>query len=267
MRGAPTLLLGVLWATAAIAGPEEPIRARLILALREDSSVKLRALAAKRLSEIAPDRLDRTIDDALVLGLDDPAPLVRSMAARSLGVRLATSGVPRLGAIVTQDGDPVVRDEAQRSLLAIRAAQTRVPTVAPPAPQRRRTVELGTIAVDGAELTAPELGELESGVRDLLETQMEPHLPAMFPREDAGYRFDVRVKRMRVRTDRKIEIRCEVSIVILELPEAHLRHATQAVASGTSKLRGNRQIASLETRVAKEATNAAVKEALAILTN
>jgi hypothetical protein len=267
MRGWPALLCAMAWANAALAEPDEPIRARLILALKEDSSAKLRALAAKRLGEIESLRADRSVDQALIESLEDQEPLVRSMAARSLGLRSAVIGLPRLTSIANHDGDAVVRDEATRALAMIRAAEAkRIADANRPAPAaHRNTVELGSIAVDGAELTASEVGELEAGVRDLVETTLEPHLPAMFPREDAGYRFDVRVKRNRVKSDRKIEIRCEVSIVILELPSAHLRHATQAVASGSSKSRGPRQISSLEARVAAEATQAAMKEALALL--
>lgn len=251
----------VISATSAYGSPEgsETIRARLLEAIAQDPSIKLRALAAKRLGELAPERPDRVAEDALIQALNDGSPLVRAMAARALGERSAQRARPSLSSLAARDSDQVVRTEANRALERLVP-----PAPAPVLPERRRTVELGQVELSEGT-TAEEAQALKASLRDLVETQLEPHLPALFPREDPGYRLNVRVRRDRITGDRGVEIRCEVSVLVVELPNAHLRHAAQARASGTSRTRGSRHLTDLETKVAKEATHVAVKEALASL--
>ncbi|MBK6690348.1 MAG: HEAT repeat domain-containing protein [Deltaproteobacteria bacterium] len=255
------LVAFVISATSAYGSPagSEPIRARLLEAIAQDPSIKLRALAAKRLGELSPERPDRVVEDALIEALNDHSPLVRAMAARALGERSAQRGRPALMNLAARDSDEVVQDEVSRAIARL------VPSA--PAPvqlERRRTVELGQVELSEGT-TAEEAQALQASLRDLVETQLEPHLPALFPREDPGYRLNVRVRRDRIAGDRGVEIRCEVSVLVVELPNAHLRHAAQARASGTSRGRGPRHLTDLETKVAKEATHVAVREALASL--
>lgn len=261
MRSAWILVAFVISATSAFGSPggSEAIRSRLLEAIAQDPSIKLRALAAKRLGELTPDHPDPVVEDALIRALDDPSPLVRAMAARALGERTAQRARPSLLRLIGRESDQVVKDEVTR------AVERLVPPAPAPAPfERRRTVELGQVELSEGT-TAAEAQLLQASLRDLVETQLEPHLPALFPREDPGYRLNVRVRRDRISGDRGVEIRCEVSVLVVELPNAHLRHAAQARASGTSRGRGSRHLNDLETKVAKEATHVAVKEALASL--
>lgn len=257
------LLVSVMLATPAWADPSaDPIRERLLEALGRDPSIKLRALAAKRLGELAPATADPAVEQALVAALGDDASLVRAMAARALAERHVVTARSTLLRLAHQDADRVVREEAERALARLEPVEPPAPIPAP----RRRTVELGRVEfADGESPDPAETESLASSLRDVVETQLEPHLPAIFPREDPGYRLNVRVRRDRVKKERGVEIRCEVSVVVLELPSSHLRHAAQARASGTTATRGARHLSDLEAKVAKEATHVAVREALASL--
>lgn len=80
--------------------------------LVEDGDAVVRARAAIALGELGTLRAARP----LMAALDDPSPLVRMQALRTLGRTDPEAAVPEVGAVLVNDPDPDVRRVAARTL-------------------------------------------------------------------------------------------------------------------------------------------------------
>lgn len=192
---------------------------------------------------------------ALLSALRDTDPIVRAIAADALGKHDATDSIADLERLAAGDTSEIVRRSSSEALARLRhtvaaldVKPARVETSAPRSrpPQR---VELGRVDAGSAVLGA---------ITDAVEALIEPHRPAMFPRELPNVRLEVMVKRV-------APLVFEARVLVMQLPEAHLRQTSNAKASAQTTKRGARAMMQLERELAVTAATRAVTEALAML--
>lgn len=258
MRGA-ALIFGCCLATLVtapiLAAP--PVEARvheLGQRLRSDRSFKIRLLAAKKLGALAegPARRAPVAIEALRIGLEDRAAIVRGMCTRALVAHEDRGALPALEQLARHDPDRAVRREARRASERLRSL---------PAPALARAplrIQLGSVSLVGSNGPAgPTTRALQARLSNAVEDKILPHRPAIFPREAAHLRMDVQVER---RPSPGTEVRYEVRVLLLELPKSHLRHTAKAVARAAPRGQASR---ALEEKVAMEAVAKAVEDVLA----
>lgn len=258
---ARALLLGAalsLTVRAEAAPSAERIR-QLEQRLKTDPAFKIRVLAARKLGDIprleAPDRASAV--EALRGALTDPHPLVRAMAVRSLariegeGARSVLAQVARL------DDDAMVRSAARDALGQLAATPAR--------DTRPLRVSLGRVAMTPGSGLSPDRAEaLTARIHDAVEDRIQSHRPGAASANDPELRMDVQV----IRRDEVAEgdaraVTFEVKVVLVTLPQAHLRHSARAVAKGSAARVRQAKLARLEEQVALEAVDRAVDDALA----
>jgi HEAT repeat protein len=230
--------------------------------LASDASFKIRAVAAQKLTTLADeDGLgDPRIVAALTHGLTDDSAIVRGVCVKGLAKHHALGAIGRLTYLAKFDPDDSVQMAAEDSIEAIkRMASVRAK---PPEHRPRKsgpiTVEIGRVDVEPSPgLTTQVADSLRSTVRDAVEDQIEPHKPAIFPREDPDLRMDVTVARSRHGNDIQVEVR----VTLVQLPDANLRHASRALARTKTKSAPT----SLDRKLALEAVTRAVSDALAMV--
>ncbi len=107
---------------------------------------------------------------------------------------------------------------------------------------------------------------LLDAIKDAIDDLIEPRRPALWPREDPDVRIDITLVRSEDSSPRVHNIRYEARVVVVELPGANLRHASNATATVHAKGRPQEsQLKRLEKELALKATTRAVSEALALL--
>jgi hypothetical protein len=241
-------------AHAADADTEARI-SRLAALLATDASFKVRAYAARQLGTFASIGAKKhpEITRALSAALRDTDPIVRAIAADALGKHEATSAIKDLEKLARTDESDVVRRSSAEALKRLQQNTEVVPVVETSMPRMRRAqrVELGRVELDAG---SPLLG----AITDAVEALIEPHRPAMFPRESPDVRFEVVVKRV-------APLVFEARVLVMQLPGAHLRQASNAKASAKTTSRSARAISKIERELALTATTRAVTEALAML--
>src|SRR5688572_16893558 len=244
--------------TAFAADAESEARiSRLTSLLRQDASFKVRAYAARQLGALAGlgayhhVRIVASLKDALT----DDDPVVRAVAADSLARHGAVEALPELERMSRTE-------EVEVAQKASAAAAARLRNVASPEPVRHKKaqrVELGRVELEGG---AP----LTQVITDVIEELIEPHRPAMFPRESPDVRLEVLVKRVSPKLDsRGVGLAYEARVVMLQLPGAQLRRASNATATAHTTKRGSGALNALEKELAVKAATRAVTEALAML--
>lgn len=255
-----TLACVVLQVPPALAGSD--LRARidkLARIVQTDSSFKLRALAARRLGAIASTggRRDPTVVRALVVCLEDRNEVVRAVCAQSLGEHGDPGSQSALVRASRTDDSKLVRSAALKATSKIEAASVRLVATRR---TRRLTVKLGRIEVG---VPRAEGNDLLQRIRTAIEDRIEPHRPAVMPRENPDLRIDVVVQRLP--TSAGPNIGFEARALLVELPGSNLRHASQATATTKNQRKSRRKMAALEERVALEAVNRAVDDVLVSL--
>lgn len=224
--------------------------------LRTDRSYKIRLLAARKLAQLSTGaaHANPKVIHALMLGLEDPNPLVRAMSARGLGVHHAYDASAVLKQLARHDPARAVRQQSRR---ASKTLESR-PKIAPPEPQPPAFgITLGTVSVlDGPLLARGQAEALRIRLSRVVRDRIRAHQRTAPPRSPA-LRIDMRVERQR---GKRSEVRFEVRVVLLELPKAHLRHTAKAVAHADPK---GRKVSALHERVALEAVHRAMDDVFA----
>lgn len=246
----------------------EDLRARIdkfSRLLREDTSFRIRALSAKKLTGMADEgaRGDRRVVDALTACLADDVALVRALCIKGLVKHRSSASVGKLTYLARFDPEDAVKNAAEDAIAELK----RQATVARTEPQHRprkagpMTVSVGRVEFESAPGVSTQVASLlKKIVRDAVEDQIEPHKPAIFPREDPDLRMDVTI------AYRQAEGQLEVRVTLVQLPGAHLRHASRAMArtkGGTKK--GSSAPSELERQLALKAASRAVSDALALV--
>jgi hypothetical protein len=259
---AATILVALILGGLAFAQPEAGAARvqQLDRRLRTDPAFKIRVLAARKLGDLrpgtGPDQAQA--GEALRYGLGDPHPMVRAMAARSLARLRVEAARPELLRLAAHDPAAAVRREAQRAAAALVDRAPR-PAAAPTRPPR---IALGTVSVrPDPHLEQDRQAALTARISDAVEDRLDPHRPALFPRESADYRLDVVVTRQAGGPGGG-EVAFEVRVVLVSMPQAHLRHSARAVARGHAERARRARRAVLEEEVALSAVAAAVDEAV-----
>lgn len=234
--------------------------------VRTDRSFKIRALAARKLSALADQgvRGDPRIIGTLTAGLQDENALVRGMCIKGLTKHRAHGAAGRLTYLARFDPEDAVKNAAADAIEILK----RHARVRPKRPTHRPsnagpiTVSLGRVVVEDApDLTGPNKNVLRQTVRDAVEHQIQPHKPAIFPGQDSDLRLDVTVSRRVAEGTGDIQV--EVRVVLVQMPEKHLRHTSRALAR--TKAKQKRPSSSLETQLALKALSRAVSDALALV--
>lgn len=236
--------------------------ARLSALLRNDSSFKVRAYAARQLGALSAigGKKDPRAIAALNDGLRDEDPVVRAVAADALGKHDAADALQMLEKLAKADENELVRRAAASTIARLRQIASPRDETSAPRPRRVHRVELGTVELEGTAF-------LVAAVTDAIEALIEPHRPAMFPRESPDVRLEVRVTRVQAKPPPAggVGLAFEAHCVLVDLPGAQLRRASNATASAHTTKRGSSAIASLEKELALKAATRAVTEALAML--
>jgi len=233
--------------------------------LRSGKSFKIRTYAAQKLGKLALQgkRGQPQVIRSLRKGLSDDHALVRGAAARGLGRHRARSALSELSFLAKRDGNRFVRQKAATAIKNIRksmAAQSEFATRRKNTKGRPMTVEIGKVELGRSTgLSVHNKRRLAQRVKDSAEDQIEPHKPAIFPREKADYRISMHIQRRS--GGRSSEVSYEAKVVLTQLPSGNLRHASSAVA--TAKVR--RKTASAEEKVALKASGRAISDALDML--
>jgi hypothetical protein len=232
--------------------------------LRNDPSFRIRALSAKKLSGFAAEgmRSDRRIVDALTSCLVDDNALVRGICIKGLVKHRAHGSVGRLTYLARFDSEDAVKNAAEDAIAELKR-QASLQNNEPEHRPRKGgavTVSIGRVEVEKSEgLSAPVASFLKDVVRDAVEDQIEPHKPAIFPREDPDLRLDVTVA-SRITDGSTLQV--EVRVILVQLPGAHLRHASRAMARVKNDKRRSKE---LERDLAVKAASRAVSDALALV--
>jgi hypothetical protein len=236
---------------------------KFCLLLKKDPSFKIRALSAKKLSGLANEGAasDPRVIDALTSCLADDNALVRGICIKGLVKHRAHGAVGRLTYLARFDSEDAVKNAAEDAIAELK----RQASLRPRAPDHRPrkdgpvTVSIGRVEVEPAPGLSTQVATLlQQIVRDSIEDQIEPHKPAIFPREDPDLRLDVTIA-CRVAEGQNLQV--EVRVVLVEIPGAHLRHASRAMARTNAKKRSKQ----LERDLAIKAASRAVSDALALV--
>jgi hypothetical protein len=232
--------------------------------LRNDPSYKIRALSAKKISSMANEgaRGDRRLIEALTACLVDDNALVRGICVKGLVKHGAHGSVGRLTYLARFDTEDAVKNAAEDAIAELKRQAT--VRDEEPAHRPRRggpiTVSMGRVEVENAPgLSTQVAGALKQTVLDAVEDQIEPHKPAIFPREDPDLRMDVTVA-TRVTPDQQLQV--EVRVILVQLPGKHLRHASRALARTKNDKRRSKE---LEHDLALKAASRAVSDAMAMV--
>lgn len=240
---------------------------------RSDPSFKVRASAARRLGDLSERGAKNhpTVLLALSEALSDKDPIVRAVAAHALAAHGSPSMLAHLDRVRDRDTSELVRSAASKAAETIRATHREAPDRAEKTRRHVHRVELGRVLfAPGAPVsprsrpdTSPDLLE---AIRSTVDDLLEPHRPAIFPREEAEVRLDLTVYRIEERNRaRSRSISYEARVLLIQLPGSNLRHASNAKATTRTSNRSEREIRAIERDLALKATTRAVTEALAML--
>jgi HEAT repeat protein len=259
--GIAALVFSLVGAPVARASdpPHDARLAKLCDLLAHDTSFKVRASAAQRLGNLTLGSADdeRAAARALIEALSDRNEIVRGVAAHAIGQRNVKDARVWLVQLRDHDDNDFVRQSANAAIKTLAGEIAPAPKISRKKPQK---VELGRVNVAHG---SP--GILDA-IKDAIDDLIEPHRPALWPREDADVRIDVTIVRSEDSSSREHNIRYEARVILVQLPGANLRHASNATA--TVRARGAnavQQLKALEKEVALKATTRAVSEALAML--
>ncbi len=263
-------------------------RTTVIRVLEEGHDFRARVRAARALGSSG----DASMAEHLVRALADENSAVRAAAAEGLG-RLANPSTLVALRRSTHDPEREVRDAAERAIRAMSASATTTAPTGPatPAPSRRlpviavlppaqaidwaRTsyvVVLGSLVNHSGFAHAPLEAVLRQEVnRSLIVLRGVAVLSAADPRADADrqiaarhlpqYRLEGTISHVRPETrGRDLQVRCEVSLVLMDEPSRNIRAALNGAATGTEPLTSAR--ATRERALAEQALQSATRSAM-----
>ena len=284
-RGArATLLLGwSLW-LALLSAPlsyaaadDHTVLERLV---QESSSFRVRARAAIALGSTS----DPSVSGALERALRDPHPLVRAAAARGLGIVGTRRSVSALRAAAS-DGTAEVSAQAKLALREIAAREAitlAVPQDATPARvQPRASLDRVRYVLVVGDMRSPNSGSASPQLSGMLAQQLTEalrELPqvAVFSlaqmtqtvadeivrRRLPAFRLDGNLTRAdAARTPDALDMRCEVSLLLMDEPDRTLRSMLRGAASASEQPRGPRELQ--QPKLAEKTMRGAVRSALA----
>jgi hypothetical protein len=234
--------------------------------LKSDPSFKVRATAARQLGTVKglSQEDERRTLRALKDALKDDADIVRGFAAHAIGQRGGRELIGELTTLAQSDQNEFVRTAASNAIDAIKRAPKRALIAglsgADSGRKKTQKVELGQVRL----ADSINAGLLLDAIKDTIEDLIEPHRPAMWPREDPDVRMDITI--VRIDDSAKANrISYEARVTIVQLPGANLRHASNAKATVRMVPRAPNKKRELEKDLALKATTRAVSEALALL--
>lgn len=292
IRAAIVGIVALLGLAVVPVGWAQSDHSTVIRVLHQGRDFRARVRAALALGSTG----DRSVTPHLVQALEDSSPAVRAAAATALG-RLGDpdAAAPLRG--LMSDRQRVVRNEARRALRRLDAAappsragrraaargpggSDRYPTISviPRArsiswPRVRYVVVLGSMenrSNFGDEALASVLQrEIDRSLLVLRGVAVlhEGHEPAGAEREIRRRRLPkVRLEGSLNRVERRaqrrqLEVRCEVSIMLLEEPGRSIRSVLNGAATGTEPMRRGRRGAQ-EQQLAQQALTSAVRSAM-----
>ncbi len=261
--GALVILSAEGRATAGSEGSDTRID-RFCRLLRTDHSFKIRALSAKKLGELddaSAQGLPKIVA-ALTDGLVDDNALVRGLCIKGLVRHRALGAVGRLTYLARFDPEDAVKNAAEDAIAELKRQASLHPRDPEHRPRKHGpvTLSIGSVQVEPTpELSRHVADLLKAIVRDAVEDQIEPHKPAIFPREDPDLRLDVTIA-CSITSEQNLQV--EVRVVLVQLPDAHLRHASRAMARTKHDKRRSNE---LERQLALKAASRAVSDALALV--
>ena len=250
--------------------------------VQESSSFRVRARAAIALGSTD----DPGVSGALERALRDPHPLVRASAARSLGNVGTRRSVSALRAAAS-DGTAEVSAQAKLALREI-AAREAISLAVPQAPvtasrvQERASLDRVRYVLVVGEMRPPSSsgasGPQLSGMLGQQLTEALRELPqvAVFSlaqmtqtvadeiarRRLPAFRLDGNLVRADSgRTPDALDMRCEVSLLLMDEPDRPLRSMLRGAASASEQPRGPRELQ--QPRLAEKTLRGAVRSALA----
>jgi hypothetical protein len=252
----------------------------LVRLLADSSSFRVRARAALALGGTA----DPGVSGALERALRDSHPLVRASAARALGnVGTRRSVVPLRGA--ASDRTREVSDQAKLALRSI-AAREAISLAVPqsPGPVARTTErasldrvryvlvvgEMRPPATGGSpQLTAMLAQQLTDALRELphvavfsLAQMTQTVADEIERRRLPAFRIDGNLNRAdTARSLDALDMRCEVSFLLMDEPDRTLRSMLRGAASASEQPRGPRELQ--QPRLVEKTLRGAVRSALA----
>lgn len=262
-------------------------RTTVIRVLEEGHDFRARVRAARALGSSG----DATMADHLVRALADESAAVRAAAAEGLG-RLANPSSLAALRRASHDPESEVREAAERAIRALSAATPPPPTrpttpgrppvvVVPPVLPPSRTIDwartsyvvvLGSLVNHSGFSHAPLEAVLRQEVnRSLLVLRGVAVLTPSTPRAEADreiaarhlpqYRLEGTISRVRPETHgRDLQVRCEVSLVLMDEPSHNIRAALNGAATGTEPLSGVRAVR--ERALAEQALMSATRSAM-----
>ena len=232
--------------------------------LRNDPSFKIRALSAKKLATLADQgaRSDPRIIGALTSCLTDDNAVVRGLCIKGLVKHRSHASVGKLTYLARFDPEDAVKNAAEDAIAELK----RQASLRPREPQHRPrktgplTLSVGKVEVEQTPGLSTQVADLlRQIVRDSIEDQIEPHKPAIFPREDPDLRLDVAIA-CHLTDGQNLQV--EVRVTLVEIPGAHLRHASRAMARTKNAKKRSKD---LERQLAVKAASRAVSDALALV--
>jgi hypothetical protein len=232
--------------------------------LRNDPAFKIRALAAKKLSGLADEgaRSDPRIIDALTACLTDDNAVVRGLCIKGLVKHRSHASVGKLTYLARFDPEDAVKNAAEDGIAELKRQASLHPREPEHRPRKAGplTLSIGKVEIDPSPGLSTQVASLlKQIVRDSIEDQIEPHKPAIFPREDPDLRLDVAIG-CHLTDGQNLQV--EVRVTLVEIPGAHLRHASRAMArTKNTKTRSK----DLERQLAVKAASRAVSDALALV--
>ncbi len=184
----------------------------------------------------------------------DPHPLVRGVCASGLGAQNAWTARAHLSKMASEDRQPYPKAMASKALRRLQ----------PPSRAQAPRLKMGRVQMSAsASLSGQRHAELEQRASNAIEDRIEPYRPALFPREQADLQIDVNITRRGAPSGpRGQSLRFEVRVLLVEVPGAQLRHASEAVASMRST---RRQSHNAEAKLMLRAVDRAVQEALSLV--
>jgi hypothetical protein len=250
----------------------------LVRLLADSSSFRVRARAALALGSTA----DAGVAGPLEQALRDSHPLVRASAARALGNVGSRRSVAPLRAAAS-DGTREVSDQAKlalRSIAAREAISLAVPQSVQPARMNERASldrvryvlvvgEMRPPPTGGSpQLTAMLSQQLTDALRELpqvavfsLAQMTQTVADEIERRRLPAFRIDANLNRADAsRTPDALDMRCEVSLLLMDEPDRTLRSMLRGAASASEQPRGPRELQ--QPRLVEKTLRGAVRSAL-----
>ena len=274
------LVLGVALACTVAQSAHAQDHSTLVRLMQESASFRVRARAAFALGTMA----DASASGALQQALHDSHPLVRAAAARALGNVGSRASVSALRG-AANDSTPEVAEQAKLALREI-AAREAISHAMPQEPVTPvRTTERASLAgaryvlvvgemrqpnaASEGDLTPMLSAQIAAALRELpkvavfsLAQMTETVADEIVRRRLPAFRLDGNLTRAAVtRTPDALDMRCELSLLLMDEPDRTLRSMLRGAASANEQPRGPRSLQ--QPKLTEKTLRGAVHSALA----